>query len=111
MRTLCVAGIVTCSRGVSGGFQLKKAASEITLLDIVEAIEWPMERHIDSLQFAMPQSTRRTLTPALYDATVDARKRLAAVALADLRASEAAEVEESIQRFGELHSLPNTHPT
>ena len=38
MRTLCVAGIVTCSRGVSGVFQLRKSASETTLLNIVEAI-------------------------------------------------------------------------
>ena len=90
MHTLCVADVVACFRGAKGGFQLKKAVSTITLLEVVEAIEGPMERHVDSMQFSLPSSSRRILTSALYDVASDASKRLAAVTLADLRGAKGA---------------------
>ena len=42
MGQLAGAGLFTSARGVSGGFALAKAASEITLADIVEAVEGPI---------------------------------------------------------------------
>jgi Rrf2 family protein len=35
-------GLLTSARGASGGFALSKPASEITLADIVEAVEGPI---------------------------------------------------------------------
>lgn len=42
MGQLATSGLLTSARGVSGGFALAKAASEITLADIVEAVEGPI---------------------------------------------------------------------
>jgi FeS assembly SUF system regulator len=42
MGQLAIAGLLSSSRGASGGFALAKAASEISLADIVEAVEGPI---------------------------------------------------------------------
>jgi FeS assembly SUF system regulator len=42
MRQLAGSGLLTSARGVSGGFALAKPASDITLADIVEAVEGPI---------------------------------------------------------------------
>ena len=42
LRELSRAGLLRSSRGVHGGFALARPASEISLLDVVEAIEGPM---------------------------------------------------------------------
>lgn len=45
MRSLTKAGLVRSFRGVEGGFGLAGAADEISLLDIVEAMEGPIAFH------------------------------------------------------------------
>ena len=42
LRALVRAGLLRSSRGVHGGFSLARPASEINLLDVVEAIEGPV---------------------------------------------------------------------
>ncbi len=42
MGQLATAGLLSSSRGVSGGFALARPASEISLADIVEAVEGPI---------------------------------------------------------------------
>jgi FeS assembly SUF system regulator len=42
MGQLAGSGLLTSARGPSGGFALAKAASDITLADIVEAVEGPI---------------------------------------------------------------------
>ena len=42
MRLLTQAGIVESYRGVNGGYALARQPSEITMLDVVEAIEGPI---------------------------------------------------------------------
>ena len=42
MGQLATAGLLSSSRGVGGGFALAKAAGEISLADIVEAVEGPI---------------------------------------------------------------------
>lgn len=42
-RFLTQAGIVESYRGINGGYALAKLPAEITLLDVVEAIEGPIE--------------------------------------------------------------------
>jgi FeS assembly SUF system regulator len=42
MGQLATAGLLASSRGASGGFSLTRSASEISLADIVEAVEGPI---------------------------------------------------------------------
>ena len=42
MGQLAACGLLSSARGASGGFALAKAASEISLADIVEAVEGPI---------------------------------------------------------------------
>lgn len=44
-RTLGTRGIVSSARGRDGGFMLARAPEEITLLEVVEAIDGPVEAH------------------------------------------------------------------
>jgi Rrf2 family protein len=46
LQKLTRAGIVNSYRGVKGGFQLARAPKNITLLDVVEAIEGPVGMNI-----------------------------------------------------------------
>ena len=55
---LAAAGLLTTARGTGGGFRLARAAGEISLADIVEAVEGPIEmtscldaeRHVCALE-------------------------------------------------------------
>ena len=42
MGQLAASGLLTSARGVSGGFALSRVATEISLADIVEAVEGPI---------------------------------------------------------------------
>jgi Rrf2 family protein len=43
LQRLVQAGLVTSQRGTRGGFQLARSAADISLLDVVEAIEGPTQ--------------------------------------------------------------------
>lgn len=43
LKLLAQAGLVTGLRGVNGGYRLARAADEVSLLEIIEAIEGPLE--------------------------------------------------------------------
>ena len=53
LRNLVRAGLLRSSRGVNGGFALARPAAEITMLDVVEAIEGPLQ-----LLDCVPDATR-----------------------------------------------------
>lgn len=90
MRLLVNAGVVKSVRGVSGGYKLAKPAAKITLLEIVEAVDGPLgaNRHVDLA--GMTKDSQAKVEKAISGIESDARKRLAAVTLADLQAAKAA---------------------
>jgi Rrf2 family protein len=90
MRMLVVAGLLESSRGVAGGYKLTKPADEITLLEIVEAIDGPSDQYGPIEVPGMSRSDKAVVTEAFAAVGADARKRLGAVTLADLRAAKAA---------------------
>jgi Rrf2 family protein len=90
MRLLVSAGIVKSTRGVYGGYKLAKPANKITLLEIVEAVDGPIGANGDVDLAGLSKDSTATVEKALAAIEADARKRLTALTLADLRAAKAA---------------------
>jgi len=90
MRMLVSAGIVKSVRGRDGGYKLTKVASKITLLEIIEAVDGPIgvDGNLDIAGLA--KVSKASVGKALAAIEADARKRLAAVTLSDLRVANAA---------------------
>jgi Rrf2 family protein len=84
LRTLVNEGLLKSTRGVDGGYRLAKPLAQITLLDIVEAIDGPIQPDLPQIGGLAPQSQRK-LAEALGDIASDAKRRLAAVSLAQLK--------------------------
>lgn len=88
LRSLVNDGLLKSTRGVDGGYRLAKPLSQITLLDIVEAIDGPIQPDLPQIGGLSPQAQRR-LTEAMGDIAADAKKRLSAVSLAQLKPATA----------------------
>lgn len=84
LRTLVNEGLLTSTRGVDGGYRLAKPLSQITLLDVVEAIDGPIQPELPQIGGLTPPSQRK-LAEALSDVASDAKKRLASVTLSQLK--------------------------
>ncbi len=90
LRKLVTHGILVSTRGIAGGYKLAKPASKITLLEIVEAIDGRIGANGDVDVAGLSKESTATVEKALAAIEADARKRLAAITLADLRAAKAA---------------------
>jgi Rrf2 family protein len=80
LRSLVTHGILRSSRGVDGGYVLDRPAKDVSLLDLIEAIDGSMvdaERPEASL-------SDETLNAALRDVTDVMREQLAAIKLTQL---------------------------
>lgn len=99
LQALSRAGIVTASRGVSGGYRLAKRPGSITLLDITLAIEGPEPafRCTEIRQQGPCAATpavckqRCAIAQAFMVAETQWRKALAAVTVADMMRTAASE--------------------
>ena len=83
LRNLVTHGILRSTRGVDGGYALLRPANEITLLDLVEAIEGPLES-AESASEVLPAASRQKLQAVLRDINAAARKQLDAVKVSEL---------------------------
>lgn len=61
-QTLAKAGIVKSHRGAKGGFSLARPASEITMKDVIEAIEGPI--YLNVCLIAAGECSRDKICPA-----------------------------------------------
>lgn len=91
LQQLVRAQILGSERGPAGGFILRKSPSEITLLEIVEAIEGPISGDL-LLRGVAPskERVRHQLEQTCRDVAVYARSRLASCVIADFIGSRAA---------------------
>ena len=80
LRNLVTHGILRSSRGVDGGYVLDRSADDVSLLELIEAIDGSMLEHEN------PEDTlaEETLNSALRDVTTVVREQLAAIKLAQL---------------------------
>lgn len=87
MRLLTKAGLVKSHRGVEGGYALAKAPQEITLLDVVEAIEGPLyfnRCHLDQKYCTKKWANRCPVHGVLGDIQASLVQQLASHNFAEL---------------------------
>jgi Rrf2 family protein len=91
LQQLVRAQILASERGPAGGFVLRKAARDITLLEIVEAIEGPISGDLQLRNVARgKEGARVQLEQVCRDVAEYARTRLTRTVIADMAESPAA---------------------
>ena len=87
LRNLVSHGMLESTRGVEGGYTLRRSAKDISLLDVIEAVGGPI---VAVLPFdgGIPAESRRKLERAFNGIADYTRRELQAVKLADLLPAE-----------------------
>jgi Rrf2 family protein len=83
LRNLVAHGILNSTRGVDGGYTLDRTPEEISLLEIIEAIEGPICPVIPPAH-GLPASSKAKLQGALAGITATSRRELQAIKLVHL---------------------------
>ncbi|MBA2116434.1 RrF2 family transcriptional regulator [Bremerella alba] len=83
LRSLVNHGVLRSTRGVDGGYMLIRSPGEISLLDVIEAIEGPLDSKLP-LPADPEDYTQQNLQQALQDVTATARKQLTSIKIAQL---------------------------
>ncbi|HEY2826811.1 MAG TPA: Rrf2 family transcriptional regulator [Pirellulales bacterium] len=83
LRNLVTHGILHSTRGVDGGYALERPANEISLLDLIEAVDGPVFGHAP-LADGLPQELVDQLSTALKEVSTVTRKQLSSIKLSSL---------------------------
>ncbi|MBM4088975.1 MAG: Rrf2 family transcriptional regulator [Planctomycetes bacterium] len=83
LRNLVTHGILRSTRGVDGGYSLVRPANEVSLLEVIEAIEGPLETG-EPLGEALAGDSQLKLHQALQQVTDSSRRQLEAIKLSQL---------------------------
>lgn len=83
LHDLAKKGILQSARGGGGGFSLDRDPQQITLLDLVEAIDGPLTPAVPSVS-TLPVDSAEMLRDAMRKVTETTRQQLAAITLSDL---------------------------
>lgn len=83
LRNLVAHGVLQSTRGVEGGYMLQRPAKEISLLEVIEAIEGPLIASLPSGE-GLPQGSHAKLERALNEITAFVRRQLQAIAISEL---------------------------
>jgi Rrf2 family protein len=83
LRHLVTHGILHSTRGVEGGYTLERSPEQISLLEVIEAIDGPLNTNLPASEGpTLPHEER--LREAIDQITSTARQQLAALKLSDL---------------------------
>lgn len=102
LRNLVTHGILRSTRGVDGGYSLVKGANDISLLDVIEAIDGPFDKGTDYVELAEDPANVK-LHDALRQLSDNARRELQAIKLSQLLGPPKAMDESNAYASG-LHS-------
>lgn len=83
LRNLVNHGILRSTRGVDGGYLLTRSPDEVSLLDLIEAIEGPLDGNPTPMD-GMPTDSQTRLRDALHRVTSNSRRQLEAIKLSAL---------------------------
>ncbi len=106
LRSLVNHGVLRSTRGVDGGYMLIRSPEEISLLDVIEAIEGPLDSKLP-LPAAPDDVTQVNLQKALQDVTATARTQLESIKISHLIAPPAIDAVESDSAEHESHLTHN----
>ncbi len=84
LRHLVTHGILHSTRGVDGGYALERRPEEISLLDVIEAIDGPLSLEVPDGNGQSTTASGSRLREALEQVTMSSRRQLQAVKLSDL---------------------------
>ncbi|MBN2474747.1 MAG: Rrf2 family transcriptional regulator [Pirellulales bacterium] len=83
LRNLVAHGILESTRGVDGGYSLERNPKEVSLLEVIEAVDGPLISALP-VHDGLPSGSKSKLEQKLLEVTELARRELAAVTLAHL---------------------------
>jgi Rrf2 family protein len=83
LRNLVTHGILRSTRGVDGGYALVRAPEDVSLLEVIEAIEGPLDGG-DAMGGGLPEDSQHRLHDALKQVTITAREQLEAIKFSQL---------------------------
>jgi Rrf2 family protein len=83
LRHLVAHGILDSTRGIEGGYLLERAPGEISLLEVIEAVEGPLVIALPMVD-GLPARSKEFLKQALSDLTAEARLELGDITLDQL---------------------------
>jgi Rrf2 family protein len=83
LRNLVTHGILRSTRGVDGGYALVRPADQISLLEVIEAIDGPYESLVE-IGDGLSEQSQEQLKNALTTVTAATRKQLEAIKLSAL---------------------------
>ncbi len=83
LRNLVTHGILQSSRGVDGGYTLERKPEEISLLEVIEAVDGPMQAGAP-LGEGLSRESQNQLRAALDEVTATSRRQLGEIKLASL---------------------------
>jgi len=83
LRSLVTHGILHSTRGVEGGYTLQRPAEDISLLDVIEAVDGPMKSAPPAVEGLSPKLLDQLAT-ALEDVTESSRQQLADIKVSSL---------------------------
>lgn len=106
LKRLVSAQVLASNRGASGGYSLRKEASDVNLLDIVEAIDGPFVSQHD-IQTPGLESLENELIDMQDNITNDIADQLKAISIADLAAKVMANGQQIPQNETQQTSSPN----
>ena len=83
LRSLVTHGILRSTRGVDGGYSLVRSPNEVSLLEVIEAIEGPLSSG-EPVTEGMSEDSQLRLHEALRSVTDQSRRQLEAIKLSQL---------------------------
>jgi Rrf2 family protein len=89
LRCLVTHGLLNSSRGVDGGYFLSRRPGQITLLDVVEAFDNPLDPALPELN-GMSPAVRASILQTLHHIAHTSRLELQKISMADLLEAERA---------------------
>jgi len=83
LRNLVTHGILRSTRGVDGGYALVRPADQISLLEVIEAIEGPYDARLE-VGDGLTEDSQHKLRDALGQVTSSTRRQLESIKLSQL---------------------------